>query len=66
MTWCVANVIGKNLPGNNDVVRPIKQGDDNKIDGAVALIMAIGRVLIDAAQNTTDSFMDSIRNPIIA
>lgn len=66
MTWCVANVIGKNLPGNNDVVRPIKQGDDNKIDGAVALIMAIGRVLVDAAQNTTESFMDSIRNPIIA
>ncbi|MDP0919204.1 hypothetical protein Q6272_29580, partial [Klebsiella pneumoniae] len=44
-TWCIGNVIGKNLPGNDDVVRPIKQGDDNKIDGAVALIMAIGRVL---------------------
>jgi phage terminase large subunit-like protein len=38
-------VVGKHLPGNDDVVRPIKQGDDNKIDGAVALIMAIGRVL---------------------
>ena len=45
MTWCIANVIGKHMPGNDDVVRPIKQGDDNKIDGAVALIMAIGRVL---------------------
>jgi phage terminase large subunit-like protein len=45
MTWCVSNVIGKNIPGNDDVVRPIKQGDENKIDGAVALIMAIGRVL---------------------
>ena len=45
MTFCIGNVIGKNLPGNDDVVRPIKQGDDNKIDGAVALIMAIGRVL---------------------
>jgi phage terminase large subunit-like protein len=54
------------MPGNDDVVRPIKQGDDNKIDGAVALIMTIGRVLVDAAQNTTESFMDSIRNPIIA
>jgi phage terminase large subunit-like protein len=66
MTWCIGNVIGKTLPGNDDVVRPIKQGDDNKIDGAVALIMTIGRVLVDAAQNTTESFMDSIRNPIIA
>ncbi|MFU2710686.1 terminase large subunit [Pseudomonas aeruginosa] len=45
MTWCIGNVIGKFLPGNDDVVRPIKQGEDNKIDGAVALIMAIGRVV---------------------
>jgi len=46
MTWCVSNVVGKNLPGNDDVVRPIKQGNDNKIDGAVALIMAIGRAML--------------------
>ncbi|MBF4406221.1 terminase large subunit, partial [Vibrio anguillarum] len=25
MTWCMSNVIGKFLPGNDDVVRPIKQ-----------------------------------------
>ena len=48
MTWCVGNVVGKHLPGNDDVVRPIKQGDHNKIDGAVALIMAIGRAMIHA------------------
>ncbi|KVC29309.1 terminase large subunit [Burkholderia pseudomultivorans] len=46
MTWCIGNVIGKNLPGNDDVVRPIKQGNDNKIDGAVALIMAVGRAML--------------------
>lgn len=45
MTWCIGNVIGKTLPGNDDIVRPIKQGNDNKIDGAVALIMAIGRAM---------------------
>src|SRR5450830_353039 len=45
MTWCISNVIGKHLPGNDDVVRPIKQGEDNKIDGAIALIMAIGRAM---------------------
>nr|WP_154374601.1 terminase large subunit [Pseudoduganella rivuli] len=48
MTWCVSNVIGKNLPGNDDVVRPIKQGNDNKIDGAVALIMGVGRAMTAA------------------
>jgi len=53
MTWCIANVIGKFLPGNDDVVRPIKQGEDNKIDGAVALIMAIGRVLANAHPEET-------------
>lgn len=58
MTWCIANVIGKNMPGNDDIVRPIKQGDDNKIDGAVALIMAIGRVL--ANLHPEDTLSDHI------
>jgi phage terminase large subunit-like protein len=58
MTWCIGNVIGKFLPGNDDVVRAIKQGNDNKIDGAVALIMAIGRVLARAAPE--DSLSDHI------
>ena len=46
MTWCISNVVGKYLPGNDDVVRPIKEMSDNKIDGAVALIMAIGRAML--------------------
>jgi phage terminase large subunit-like protein len=62
MTWCIANVIGKNMPGNDDVVRPIKQGDDNKIDGAVALIMAIGRVLASVSVPDTSGFYE---NPIM-
>ncbi|ELX5323485.1 terminase large subunit [Salmonella enterica] len=45
MTWCISNVIGKHIPGDDDVVRPIKQGNENKIDGAVGLIMAVGRLL---------------------
>jgi len=66
MTWCVGNVIGKNLPGNDDVVRPIKQGNDNKIDGAVALIMAVGRVMAQATNpNTEDDWFAAIRDPII-
>lgn len=56
MTWCISNVIGKNLPGNDDVVRPIKQGLDNKIDGAVALIMAMNRAMAneEAAPSLSD------------
>ncbi|ONN70666.1 terminase large subunit [Pseudomonas oryzihabitans] len=66
MTWCIGNVVGKNLPGNDDVVRPIKQGDDNKIDGAVALIMAVGRAMakVTLGDGGMDRFMDSIRDPI--
>jgi phage terminase large subunit-like protein len=64
MTWCISNVIGKNMPGNDDVVRPIKQGNDNKIDGAVALIMAIGRVM--TKEDDDASFMDAISKPMIA
>lgn len=58
MTWCVGNVVGKHLPGNDDVVRPIKQGDHNKIDGAVALIMAIGRAM--AAAQVGESVLDTL------
>ncbi|MBW5800073.1 terminase large subunit [Halomonas elongata] len=58
MTWCVGNVVGKHLPGNDDVVRPIKQGDYSKIDGAVALIMAIGRAM--AAAQEGDSVLDTL------
>lgn len=46
MTWCISNVVGKFLPGNDDVVRPIKELSENKIDGAVALMMAIGRAML--------------------
>lgn len=58
MTWCIGNVVGKHLPGNDDVVRPIKQGAHNKIDGAVALIMAIGRAM--AAAQEGGSVLDSL------
>jgi phage terminase large subunit-like protein len=63
MTWCVSNVVGKHLPGNDDIVRPIKQGNDNKIDGAVALIMAIGRAMLEGREANPDGFYD---NPIMA
>lgn len=46
LTWCIGNVVGKYLAGSDDIVRPIKEYPDSKIDGAVALIMAIGRAML--------------------
>lgn len=51
MTWCISNVVGKRSLGNDDVVRPIKEQNENKIDGAVALIMAIGRAMLFEREN---------------
>lgn len=59
MTWCIGNVIGKTLPGNDDVVRPIKQGNDNKIDGAVALIMVVGQVLVPSDDGGMDGWLSN-------
>ncbi|MBH2952467.1 terminase large subunit [Serratia marcescens] len=47
MVWCLSNVIGKYLPGSDDRVRPVKEQAQNKIDGAVTLIMAIGRAMLN-------------------
>lgn len=59
MTWCISNVIGKHIAGNDDVVRPIKQGADNKIDGAVALIMAVGRAMAPPDESNAESIYDT-------
>jgi len=60
MTWCVGNLIAKKMPGSDDVMRPIKQGDDNKIDGAVALIMAIGRAMVGTQDDLSDFFNNAV------
>ncbi|WP_263079236.1 terminase large subunit [Endozoicomonas sp. Mp262] len=52
LTWCMGNVVGKNITGNDDVVRPIKENPDSKIDGAVALIMAIGRAMSNDSETS--------------
>lgn len=64
MTWCMSNVVAKYLTGNDDVVRPTKQEADNKIDGAVANIMAVGRAMVGDL-SSDDNFMDAISDPII-
>ena len=62
LTWCISNVVGKHLPGNDDVVRPIKEHSENKIDGATALIMDIGRAMLPETRQSLKGFFD---NPIM-
>lgn len=57
LSWCIANVTGKYMQGSDDVVRPTKEHPDKKIDGAVGLLMAIGR-----AMDNHETQFDSIYN----
>lgn len=47
LTWCISNVIGKFIPGSDDVVRPTKGDKQSKIDGATALFNAMTRALLN-------------------
>jgi len=44
MTWMISNVVAKKDAKDN--VYPRKERDENKIDGVVALIMALGRAIL--------------------
>lgn len=45
MTWCLSNVVART--DANDNVFPRKDRDENKIDIAVAMIMALGRAILN-------------------
>ncbi|CQJ43546.1 terminase large subunit [Yersinia enterocolitica] len=59
MQWCMTNVIGRYYPGSDDRVRPTKQGDENKIDGAVAGIMAVGRAMLNDIEKSLSDHLVS-------
>ncbi|ELT7340169.1 TPA: terminase large subunit [Pseudomonas aeruginosa] len=66
MTWMMGNVAAKIDAKENIYPRKENDNDPNcKIDGPVALIMAMGRALV-AGVDDGDDFMNAIRNPIIA
>lgn len=44
LSWMVSNTLAKR--DENDNIRPVKERDENKIDGVVALIMALGRAMV--------------------
>ncbi|AMO58122.1 terminase [Endozoicomonas montiporae] len=60
MTWCIGNVVGKYLAGSDDIVRPIKEAPDSKIDGAVALIQAMGRAMLNDHEDTLSDHIESV------
>lgn len=59
LTWCISNVVAKYLPGNDDVVRPIKERNENKIDGALSLIMAVGRIILSDQEENSSIYENS-------
>lgn len=58
LTWCISNVIGKYIPGSDDIVRPTKGDKQSKIDGATALLMAIGRAMLNGRASESSIYDD--------
>lgn len=61
MTWMASNVVSR--IDKKDNIYPVKQKPENKIDGVVAAIMAIGRAMTDEQKGNINDF---INNPVIA
>ena len=60
--WCVGNVVGQEDRRGN--LSPTKQRPEQKIDAAVALMMAVGRAMAeDTGEGDLDDFL---RNPLMA
>ncbi|MFC7737514.1 terminase large subunit [Roseomonas sp. GCM10028921] len=61
LAWCIGNVVGHYDARGN--VYPRKARPEQKIDAAMALIMALGRAISSAAEEP--DFADFIRNPLV-
>lgn len=61
LTWMASNVVAKIDAKDN--IYPRKERNENKIDGIVALIMAMGRCM--AVEPDNGSFDEFIKNPVI-
>ena len=57
LTWMMGNVIKKQgrVSGPVKFYYPTKAADKDKIDGPVALIMAVGRAMLNKGEQITDS-----------
>ena len=61
--WMIANVVCHRDAKDN--IYPKKEKVENKIDGAIALIMALSRAIF-AEPDTASAFAEFLRDPIIA
>ena len=62
LEWCVGDVVGR--PDRRGDLYPAKQRPEQKIDAAVASMMAVGRAMAeDASEGDLEDFL---RNPAIA
>lgn len=61
LEWMVSNVVCHSDVKDN--IYPRKQKSSDKIDGAVALIMAIGRSMLQ--QDDAEEFSQFLRNPVV-
>jgi phage terminase large subunit-like protein len=60
LAWCTGNVVGNTYRRGN--LYPAKSRPDQKIDAAIALIMAVGRAMVEDEQaKGLDGFL---ANPI--
>jgi phage terminase large subunit-like protein len=60
--WCLGNVVGK--ADRRGTPYPAKQRPEQKIDAAVALMMAVGCAIAEDANE--GDLEDFLRNPAIA
>lgn len=63
MTWMMSNVVA--VLDKKENIYPNKERAENKIDGVVALIMALGRALIHQRDMDNNNIDDFLNNPII-
>lgn len=58
MAWMVSNLVVK-VSKFNELMSPIKERPENKIDGPIAMLMALGRALSQAPEGDADGFFSA-------
>jgi phage terminase large subunit-like protein len=57
MTWMVSNLVVK-VSKFNELRSPTKERPENKIDGPMAMLMALGRALANTPKDNIDDFLN--------
>ncbi|MDH6185491.1 terminase TerL endonuclease subunit [Polaromonas sp. CG_23.6] len=58
MTWMVSNLVVK-VSKFNELRSPTKERPENKIDGPMAMLMALGRAMVNEPKDNIDDFLNS-------